>query len=386
MLPTSRRILRARAMTSRPAGVIAARLLPLRVNSCTPSSASSCFSCLLMPGWLVNRRSAADVMFSPLSAIPTRYLSCFSVTRRRPFPSGMKKPRPRSESAASGAYNHLLDRGVNRVGKGLQRPPANISDAISAERHVVVLRSGGAVSCRQESFLMQHLPLFADLKNRPVLVVGGGVVAERRVRCCSRRARRSRRARPRISDPLAELAADGRIVHVAREYRGRAARPLLARRRGDRRSGRQRAGRRRPRKPPAGSATSSTTRSSARSSCPRSSTARRSRSRSARGGHSPVLARWVKGLIEAWLPSGSARSPSWRAAGASACASACPTPPSAGTSGNASCPAPWPSMRSRAATTMRSKRSRPSSTAGAATTRRSAARPTSSARAPAAPT
>ncbi len=84
MLPTSRRILRARAMTSRPAGVIAARLLPLRVNSCTPSSASSCFSCLLMPGWLVNSRSAADVMFKPLSAIPTRYLSCFNVTRRDP--------------------------------------------------------------------------------------------------------------------------------------------------------------------------------------------------------------------------------------------------------------------------------------------------------------
>ena len=28
---------------------------------------------------------------------------------------------------------------------------------------------------------MQHLPLFADLKRRAVLVVGGGVVAERRV-------------------------------------------------------------------------------------------------------------------------------------------------------------------------------------------------------------
>ena len=28
---------------------------------------------------------------------------------------------------------------------------------------------------------MQHLPLFADLKHRAVLVVGGGIVAERRV-------------------------------------------------------------------------------------------------------------------------------------------------------------------------------------------------------------
>jgi siroheme synthase (precorrin-2 oxidase/ferrochelatase) len=34
---------------------------------------------------------------------------------------------------------------------------------------------------------MQHLPLFADLKNRDVLVVGGGVVAERRVNLLPRR-------------------------------------------------------------------------------------------------------------------------------------------------------------------------------------------------------
>ncbi len=38
-------------------------------------------------------------------------------------------------------------------------------------------------------------------------------------------------------------------------------------------------------------------------------------------GHSPVLARWVKGLIEAGCRAGSARSRSWPAGGASECAS-----------------------------------------------------------------
>jgi hypothetical protein len=33
-----------------------------------------------MPGWLVYRRSAADVIFNPLSTMPTRYFSCFKVT------------------------------------------------------------------------------------------------------------------------------------------------------------------------------------------------------------------------------------------------------------------------------------------------------------------
>src|SRR6185503_5066264 len=156
MLPTSRRILRARAITSRPAGVMAARLLPLRVNSCTPSSASSCFNCLLMPGWLVNRRSAADVIFKPLSAIPTRYLSCLSVTRDG-LPSGMKKPRPRFESAASAAYNHLLDRGVNRVGKALQRCATNISRLYPQTDMLLFCGLAARYRADKSAFPMQHL-------------------------------------------------------------------------------------------------------------------------------------------------------------------------------------------------------------------------------------
>src|SRR5437667_9283922 len=97
------------------------------------------------------------------------------------------------------------------------RGPARIfRDAISAEGHGVVLRSGGAVSCRQESFLMQHLPLFADLKNRPVLVVGGGGVAERRVTLLLEAGAHVTVLSPRISDPLAGLAAERRLTHVAR--------------------------------------------------------------------------------------------------------------------------------------------------------------------------
>jgi uroporphyrin-III C-methyltransferase/precorrin-2 dehydrogenase/sirohydrochlorin ferrochelatase len=65
---------------------------------------------------------------------------------------------------------------------------------------------------------MQHLPLFADLKHRAVLVVGGGVVAERRVALLREAEAAVSVLSPTLSGRLAELAADGSIAHVSRAY------------------------------------------------------------------------------------------------------------------------------------------------------------------------
>ena len=59
---------------------------------------------------------------------------------------------------------------------------------------------------------MQHLPLYADLKNRPCLVVGGGPVAEKRVRQLLDAAARVTVLAPTHSGGLAELAARGAQV------------------------------------------------------------------------------------------------------------------------------------------------------------------------------
>jgi uroporphyrin-III C-methyltransferase/precorrin-2 dehydrogenase/sirohydrochlorin ferrochelatase len=67
---------------------------------------------------------------------------------------------------------------------------------------------------------MQHLPLFADLKNRPVLVVGGGVVAERRVGLLLEAGAAVTVIAPELSDRLAELTADGRFTYVPRAFAG----------------------------------------------------------------------------------------------------------------------------------------------------------------------
>jgi uroporphyrin-III C-methyltransferase/precorrin-2 dehydrogenase/sirohydrochlorin ferrochelatase len=58
---------------------------------------------------------------------------------------------------------------------------------------------------------MQHLPLFAELENRACLVVGGGTVAERRVTQLLEARARVTVISPRLTEALTELAADGRI-------------------------------------------------------------------------------------------------------------------------------------------------------------------------------
>jgi uroporphyrin-III C-methyltransferase/precorrin-2 dehydrogenase/sirohydrochlorin ferrochelatase len=65
---------------------------------------------------------------------------------------------------------------------------------------------------------MQYLPLFADLKNRACLVIGGGVVAERRVSLLLDAGAQVTLLAPELTESLATLAADGRFEHVARAF------------------------------------------------------------------------------------------------------------------------------------------------------------------------
>ena len=65
---------------------------------------------------------------------------------------------------------------------------------------------------------MQHLPLFADLRGRDCLVVGGGSVAERRALLLIEAGANVHLVAPELSETLAELAADGRVTRHARPY------------------------------------------------------------------------------------------------------------------------------------------------------------------------
>jgi uroporphyrin-III C-methyltransferase/precorrin-2 dehydrogenase/sirohydrochlorin ferrochelatase len=65
---------------------------------------------------------------------------------------------------------------------------------------------------------MQHLPLFAELKGRAVAVVGGGVVAERRVGLLLSAGADVTVIAPSLTDKLTELMLEGRFVHVPRVY------------------------------------------------------------------------------------------------------------------------------------------------------------------------
>jgi uroporphyrin-III C-methyltransferase/precorrin-2 dehydrogenase/sirohydrochlorin ferrochelatase len=154
----------------------------------------------------------------------------------------------------------------------------------------------------RQVFPMQHLPLFADLKRRAVLVVGGGVVAERRVRLLLEAGAVVTAIAPVLSDALAELVAAGQIAHLPREFADESLEPYwLVIAATDDRAVNQRV---------------AAAAEAARRFCNAVDDAElcsvimpaivdRAPVTIAigTGGHSPVLARWVKGLIEAWLPS-----------------------------------------------------------------------------------
>lgn len=63
-----------------------------------------------------------------------------------------------------------------------------------------------------------HYPIFLDLVDRPCLVVGGGPVAETKVRGLLAAGARVTVVSPTLTPALAALAAADRLAHVAREY------------------------------------------------------------------------------------------------------------------------------------------------------------------------
>ena len=66
---------------------------------------------------------------------------------------------------------------------------------------------------------MTLYPLFADINDRPVLVVGGGVVAERKTAALLEAGARVRVGAPELTDTLDAWASQGRIAHLAGRYR-----------------------------------------------------------------------------------------------------------------------------------------------------------------------
>lgn len=61
-------------------------------------------------------------------------------------------------------------------------------------------------------------PLFADLDGRPVLIVGGGAVAERKTRALLNCGAAVRVGAPRLTRTLRAWAAEGRLAHLAGPY------------------------------------------------------------------------------------------------------------------------------------------------------------------------
>jgi precorrin-2 dehydrogenase/sirohydrochlorin ferrochelatase len=62
-------------------------------------------------------------------------------------------------------------------------------------------------------------PAFFDLDGRPVVVIGGGDVAERKVRTLLECGARVTLVAPEVSAHVASLVADGSVAHEARAYR-----------------------------------------------------------------------------------------------------------------------------------------------------------------------
>ena len=65
---------------------------------------------------------------------------------------------------------------------------------------------------------MDYLPLFASLKNRPVLVIGGGDIAARKILLLRRAEANVRVVAQQLSPELAELANQQWIEWLATEF------------------------------------------------------------------------------------------------------------------------------------------------------------------------
>lgn len=66
--------------------------------------------------------------------------------------------------------------------------------------------------------LRSYFPLFVDLQDQPVLVVGGGEVAARKIRLLRQAGARVRIVARELNEELAGLAADNSVAHVGTEF------------------------------------------------------------------------------------------------------------------------------------------------------------------------
>src|SRR3979409_2630 len=74
--------------------------------------------------------------------------------------------------------------------------------------------SGSGTGLRGARPCMDYLPVFLQLKARPVVVVGGGRVAARKVDLLRRTGARITIVAPDLLDELRELAAKGELQHI----------------------------------------------------------------------------------------------------------------------------------------------------------------------------
>jgi precorrin-2 dehydrogenase/sirohydrochlorin ferrochelatase len=73
-------------------------------------------------------------------------------------------------------------------------------------------------SMKQKVSCHSYYPLFADLRNKKVVVVGGGGVAERKVQGLLSAGAHVKLVSPEVTEALGEMALDGLIDHVARGF------------------------------------------------------------------------------------------------------------------------------------------------------------------------
>jgi len=66
---------------------------------------------------------------------------------------------------------------------------------------------------------MRYYPILLDLKDRPCVVIGGGRVAERKVKTLLKAGARVKVISPRLTAPLARLKEEKRISHLSRTYK-----------------------------------------------------------------------------------------------------------------------------------------------------------------------
>src|ERR1700730_4599523 len=67
---------------------------------------------------------------------------------------------------------------------------------------------------RDNPFCMDYLPVFLQLQARPVVVVGGGRVAARKIELLRRTGARITVVAPELRDDLRGLAAKGELQHI----------------------------------------------------------------------------------------------------------------------------------------------------------------------------